>query len=122
MTSLGVIIAKDLKLLLRDRTALLFLTLAPIVVIAVAGFSLANLYGADPAGLTAYEKKGFDPHAPGYKDAMHGSCLECHRLREQEKGEDPAIATSRGNCLFCHRDWADPAMLEALEVAEALER
>jgi ABC-type multidrug transport system permease subunit len=55
MTSLGVIIAKDLKLLLRDRTALLFLTLAPIVVIAVAGFSLANLYGADPAGQTAYD-------------------------------------------------------------------
>ncbi|HET7923732.1 MAG TPA: ABC transporter permease [Rhodanobacteraceae bacterium] len=55
MTSLGVIIAKDLRLLLRDRTALLFLTLAPIVVIAVAGFSLANLYGADPAGQTAYD-------------------------------------------------------------------
>ena len=55
MTSLRVIIAKDLTLLLRDRTALLFLTIAPIVVIAVAGFSLANLYGADPAGQTAYE-------------------------------------------------------------------
>jgi ABC-type multidrug transport system permease subunit len=55
MTSLGVIVAKDLKLLLRDRTALLFLTLAPVVVMAVAGFSLANLYGADPAGQTAYD-------------------------------------------------------------------
>src|SRR5512139_703042 len=55
MSSLGVIIAKDLRLLLRDRTALLFLTLAPIVVMAVAGFSLASLYGADPAGPTAYD-------------------------------------------------------------------
>ncbi len=55
MTSLAVIIAKDLKLLLRDRTALLFLTLAPIVVMTVAGFSLASLYGADPAGQTAYD-------------------------------------------------------------------
>ncbi|HEY3516170.1 MAG TPA: ABC transporter permease [Gammaproteobacteria bacterium] len=55
MSSLGIIIAKDLKLLLRDRTALLFLTLAPIVVIAVAGFSLASLYGAHPAGQTAYD-------------------------------------------------------------------
>jgi ABC-type Na+ efflux pump permease subunit len=54
VSSLGVIIGKDLKLLLRDRTALLFLTLAPIVVMAVAGFSLASLYGADPAGQTAY--------------------------------------------------------------------
>jgi ABC-type multidrug transport system permease subunit len=55
VTSLGVIIAKDFKLLLRDRTALLFLTLAPIVVMAVAGFSLASLYGADPTGPTAYD-------------------------------------------------------------------
>jgi hypothetical protein len=70
------------------------------------------------AGLAAYESRGFDFRAPGYKDAMHGSCLECHRLREQEKGEDPAIATSRGNCLFCHRDWADEGMFEAV-VADA---
>ena len=55
MTSLGVIIAKDLRLLLRDRTALLFLTLAPVVVMAVAGFSLASLFGADPMGQTAYD-------------------------------------------------------------------
>jgi ABC-type multidrug transport system permease subunit len=55
MSSLGVIIAKDIRLLLRDRTALLFLTVAPIVVMAVAGFSLASLYGADPAGQTAYD-------------------------------------------------------------------
>ena len=55
MSALGVIIAKDLRLLLRDRTALLFLTLAPIVVMAVAGFSLASLYGADPTGQTAYD-------------------------------------------------------------------
>jgi ABC-type multidrug transport system permease subunit len=46
MASLGVIIAKDLRLLLRDRAALLFLTIAPIVVMSVAGFSLASLYGA----------------------------------------------------------------------------
>jgi hypothetical protein len=50
---------------------------------------------------------------------MHGSCLECHRLREQEKNEDPAVATSRGNCLFCHRDWADEGMFDELAVAES---
>ena len=55
MTSLGVIVAKDLRLLLRDRTALLFLTLAPVVVMAVAGFSLASLFGADPMGQTSYD-------------------------------------------------------------------
>jgi hypothetical protein len=69
-------------------------------------------------GLAAYAKKGFSHVAPGYVDAMHGSCLECHRLREQEKGDDPANPVSRGNCLFCHRDWADEGMFEALAAAE----
>jgi hypothetical protein len=32
-------------LLLRDRVGLVFMTLAPVVVITVAGLSLANLYG-----------------------------------------------------------------------------
>jgi ABC-type multidrug transport system permease subunit len=47
-------IGKDLRLLTRDRAGLVFLTVAPIVVITVAGFSLASLYGADPQGATAY--------------------------------------------------------------------
>jgi len=55
MTALGVIIAKDLRLLLRDRAALLFLTVAPLIVMSVAGFSLASLYGADPNEQAAYE-------------------------------------------------------------------
>src|SRR5215468_5079129 len=53
--SLLAIISKDLRLLWRDKAGLIFLTLAPITVITVAGFSLANLYGADPTGQTAYE-------------------------------------------------------------------
>src|SRR5512139_1275435 len=55
MHALLVILRKDLRLLWRDRAGLIFLTLAPVVVISVAGFSLANLYGADPTGQTAYE-------------------------------------------------------------------
>jgi ABC-type multidrug transport system permease subunit len=55
MPALLAIIAKDLRLLWRDRAGLIFLTLAPIMVITVAGFSLANLYGADPTGQTAYD-------------------------------------------------------------------
>jgi len=55
MRSLLVLLGKDLRLLWRDKAGLIFLTLAPIVVICVAGFSLANLYGADPTGQTAYE-------------------------------------------------------------------
>ncbi len=53
--SLRVIIAKDLRLLFRDRVALVFIALAPIVVISVAGFSLASLYGGDPSGQTQYD-------------------------------------------------------------------
>ena len=47
-------LAKDLKLLLRDRVGLIFLTIAPVVVITVAGFSLASLYGGDSRGTGAY--------------------------------------------------------------------
>jgi ABC-type multidrug transport system permease subunit len=52
--TLLTIVRKDLRLLWRDRAGLIFLTVAPILVITVAGFSLANLYGADPTGQTAY--------------------------------------------------------------------
>src|SRR5512134_2557308 len=55
MNTLLAIVAKDVRLLWRDKAGLIFLTLAPIMVMTVAGFSLANLYGADPTGQTAYE-------------------------------------------------------------------
>lgn len=55
LRQLRLVIAKDLRLLTRDRAALVFIGLAPIVVITVAGLSLANLYGADPSGQTAFE-------------------------------------------------------------------
>jgi ABC-type multidrug transport system permease subunit len=55
MRTLALVIAKDLLLLWRDRAALLFLCVAPIAVITVAGFSLASLYGADPTGQMAYQ-------------------------------------------------------------------
>jgi ABC-type multidrug transport system permease subunit len=45
---------KDLRLLLRDPVGLVFLTLAPMIVITVAGFSLASLYGAAPRGDESY--------------------------------------------------------------------
>ena len=54
LRGLAAALAKDQRLLVRDRAGLVFLTLAPIVVITVAGFSLASLYGADPRGTSAY--------------------------------------------------------------------
>jgi ABC-type Na+ efflux pump permease subunit len=55
VAALLAIVQKDLRLLLRDRAALVFIAIAPVIVISVAGFSLANFYGADPTGQTAYD-------------------------------------------------------------------
>jgi Ni/Fe-hydrogenase subunit HybB-like protein len=60
-------------------------------------------------GLEKYELTGFNFYAPGFKQAMHGLCLTCHRLEEA----DPADALSRGNCLGCHRAYeGEPAVDE----------
>lgn len=45
----GLIFRNDFRLLLKDRAAVFMLFLAPIVIIAVAGFSLGNIYGVQPA-------------------------------------------------------------------------
>src|SRR5438034_498766 len=53
LTGLVAALGKDLRLLARARVGLVFLALAPSVVISVAGLSLATLYGAEPGGGTA---------------------------------------------------------------------
>jgi hypothetical protein len=50
-------------------------------------------------GLQDYKVKGFHTKAPGFKDAMHGLCLTCHRKIE----DDPADPESQGNCRYCHK-------------------
>jgi ABC-type multidrug transport system permease subunit len=54
LRQLAAALGKDLRLLARDRVGLIFLSVAPIVVITVAGFSLASLYGAGARGESAY--------------------------------------------------------------------
>lgn len=44
VNALIALVGKDLRILLRDRLALLLLLLAPVVVISAAGFSLSTLY------------------------------------------------------------------------------
>jgi len=41
-------VVKDVRLLLRDRVGLIFLTIAPLIVMSVAGFSLSTLFGGAP--------------------------------------------------------------------------
>ena len=104
MTSLGVIIAKDFTLLLRDRTALLFLTLAPIVVMAVAGFSLASLYGADPVGQTAYDLPIVDEDggelAKQIEDRLSGDeSVRVRRVASREEAQRLVHDKSAGSAL-----------------------
>lgn len=55
LAGLAAAIRKDLRLLARDRAGLVFLAIAPIIVITVAGFSLASLYGTSARGTAPYE-------------------------------------------------------------------
>jgi len=41
-------VVKDVRLLIRDRVGLVFLTIAPLIVMSVAGFSLSTLFGGAP--------------------------------------------------------------------------
>lgn len=52
--ALAAAIGKDLRLLGRDPVELVFLTLAPLVVITITGFALASLYGAGTLGKNSY--------------------------------------------------------------------
>ena len=59
LLGLITLIKKDLRLLLRDRTALLLLLAAPIIVISTAGFSLSTLYrSSSHLFLVAKEDRG----------------------------------------------------------------
>src|SRR5262249_62258514 len=50
----GAALAKDFRLVARDRVGLVFLTIAPMVVITVAGLSLAQLYDVGPRGASPF--------------------------------------------------------------------
>lgn len=49
LRSIELIFVNEFRLLLRDKAALSMLFVAPVVIIAVAGFSLANLFGTPAA-------------------------------------------------------------------------
>jgi len=104
LTSLGVIVAKDLKLLLRDRAALLFLTIAPIVVMSVAGFSLATLYGANTDERITYELPIVDEDggelAAQIEDALRGDeSLELRRVASRAEALELVRDKKAGSAL-----------------------
>jgi Ni/Fe-hydrogenase subunit HybB-like protein len=62
----------------------------------------------DMPGMEKFKDKTFSSMAPGYKDAMHGSCLTCHRRQGEIKG-CMKEANCTGNCKFCHEPKAPEA-------------
>jgi ABC-2 type transport system permease protein len=104
LTTLGVIVAKDLKLLLRDRAALLFLTIAPIVVMSVAGFSLATLYGANTDERVTYELPIVDEDggelATQIEEALRGDeSLEVRRVASRAEALELVRDKKAGSAL-----------------------
>jgi Ni/Fe-hydrogenase subunit HybB-like protein len=61
-----------------------------------------------PGSRIAPPKEGLRGFAPGYMDAMHGLCINCH----QEKAKEASARLSAGfaDCATCHRDFDARAM------------
>lgn len=112
MRTLLLVIGKDLLLLWRDRAALVFLAVAPIAVISVAGFSLASLYGADPMGETAYVFPLVDEDggalARRLEEAAAGeSALEVRSTATREEAADLVREKKAGTALVIPRGTED---------------
>jgi ABC-type multidrug transport system permease subunit len=121
--SLRVIVAKDLRLLFRDRVALAFIALAPIVVISVAGFSLASLYGGDRAGQTAYDlpivdEDGGDLAKQITERLADDSSVRVRAVASREEAERLVATQAAGSALVIPRGTA--AALAAGEPARVL--
>lgn len=54
LRAIRLIFLNEFRLLAKDRVGLAMLLLAPVVIIAVAGFSLGNIYGARPSAHAYY--------------------------------------------------------------------
>ena len=90
LTRLLVLVAKDLRLLARDRVALIFLVLAPIVVIAVAGFSLSTFYGSRGGSETEFLLPVANLDGGDVADELVASLKEASGVRLQEVGDEEA--------------------------------
>lgn len=92
-------IAKEARLLWRDRVGLFMLLVAPIAVIAAAGFSLANIYGAAPRG-TVYTIALLDEDHGTVSDAIIDAlnaqpALHIIRVHDRAAARDAVIKNRR---------------------------
>ncbi len=89
-TRLAVLVAKDLRLLARDRVSILFLVLAPVVVISVAGFSLSTFYGSRGGSETEFLLPVANLDDGDVAHELVASLKEAPGVRLEEVGEQEA--------------------------------
>ena len=99
MITLLAFALKDWRLMFRDRVALLFLLLAPVVVISVAGFSLSTLYGTRGAKGMVFELPVADEDggevARSFLDALRSAGGVAVELVSEDEARS-RVARSRG--------------------------
>ena len=138
MRALITLIIKDLKLLQRDRLALLLLLLAPLVVITVAGFSLSTLYRAERHAFPVADlDKGVvsqrlvsELEASDELEVMRVDRIEARRLVAETPLAGSALVIPEGfSDAFVAGEpvelllWIDPVKhLEAIKIRAAVER
>ncbi|MFQ5789857.1 MAG: ABC transporter permease, partial [Acidobacteriota bacterium] len=135
------LVAKDFRLLFRDPIALLFLLLAPIVVISVAGFSLGSFYGGTRESeflLPAVDRDGGEVAEKILSDLAKAPGLhlvrsdedEARRLVMETNRAGAALVIPEGFSRGFRRGrsvnlllWTDPVKhLEVLKIKSEIER
>jgi ABC-2 type transport system permease protein len=138
MRALIALVEKDLRLLVRDRLALLLLFLAPVVVMSSAGFSLSTLYRSSRQtlpvsnlddGMAATELIEALKTAPEL-DVVLVPPEEARHLVERGSGAGLALVIPEGFSEKLRSSepaelllWSDPVKhLEVLKIRAAVER
>jgi ABC-2 type transport system permease protein len=90
LESLVALVTKDFRLLLRDHAALLFILMAPVVVISVAGFSLATFYGGWQRGNVEYFLPVVDLDRSGLSETLVSSLEQAEGLQLEQVEQSEA--------------------------------
>jgi linearmycin/streptolysin S transport system permease protein len=98
--ALIALVGKDLRILMRDRLALLLLFLAPVVVISAAGFSLSTLYRSTRYLLPVTDLDGGD-----------GAARLLDALRESPDVEVVLVGSEEGRRLVADTPRAGAALV-----------
>src|SRR5574340_718230 len=101
----ALIFLNDLRLLARDRIGFFMLILAPAVIIAVAGFSLGNIYDASP------RPRAYVLPILNQDDGAIGAAIVDALKREPSVTVAPTDDVARVRAVACGRERAPVAIL-----------